>query len=180
MKQIVNALILTLALCTGISALAENQLPLEQSKPCNPDLIKQPAPREGDPFPWFFPLEIPWNEIEGTWKTQGDVTIFIEVKVIGMNAKGARYVQVQSYSDVSQAPIAKGIGFVPKKERILEAMVTGPKVNGRIRVASIAFPTQGCAKFRAQTAAQVTLYDKYGKLLLDEVVLMKKVPTTPR
>lgn len=178
MKTITTAIVLIFSMISSFPAKAENRPAFEQSKPCNSDFIRKLIPKDGDPFPWFLPLEIPWAGIEGVWKAKGDVSLYLDIKVMGINEKGARYVQVQVFSNLSQTPIAKGIGFVPKKERILEAIVTGSKINGRIRIASIAFPTMGCSKFRAETAAEVNLFDKSGKSLVDEVMFMKKVSGT--
>lgn len=166
LRTLMMALILGLSTTASAGALSFLESAIEASKPC--------MPKDGDPFPWLFPLEIPWDQIEGTWKTQGEPAVYVNIKVMGVNAKGARYVQVQLAETPSAAAFSTGIGFVAKRERILEAMVSGTKVVGRVRVASIAFPTLGCSKIKSEIAVQLHLFDRKGKELVDNIMLMKK------
>ena len=171
MKRLKTVTILASILLAGISVSANAgipffQLTLENSKKCLQKL--------GDPFPWLVPLEIPWQDLEGTWKTAGDTKIFVTVKVLKMNSKGTRLVQTTLHANPAGPILAGGLSSVPKKERIVEAEVIGTKYYGRSRIAYIAFPTFGCEKHRAETAFQIQLYDKKGKEILDDVMLMKK------
>jgi hypothetical protein len=167
MKQILKTIIAALTLTIAVNAQAIDVRFPDRSQACN-------LSKEGDPFPWLFPLEIPWSEIQGTWKTQGEPTLFVSIQILGTNEKGARYVKIQVLKRPNEIAIASGVGFVPKKERILESLVSGSSVSGQIRIASLAFPMMGCSKYRAETAVQVHLFDKRGKELIDEVMFMKK------
>ncbi|MBX9769405.1 MAG: hypothetical protein K2X47_19170, partial [Bdellovibrionales bacterium] len=158
LKSLIAILILGISAPAPAGALSFLEKSLEASQPC--------MPKEGDPFPWLFPLEIPWDQIEGTWKTQGEPVVYLSIKVIGVNAKGARYVQMQLSEKPNSAPFSTGVGFVATRERILETLVSGPKVVGRVRVASIAFPLLGCSKIKAETAVQLQLFDRKGKELV--------------
>ena len=165
LAALMGALIVGTSLSAG-AGIPFLQLNLEDSKQCLKKL--------GDPFPWFIPLEIPWQDLEGTWKASGDTKLFVSVKVLKMSSKGTRLVQTTFHGSQGGPLVAGGVASVPKKERIVEAEIVGTKYYGRARIAYIAFPTFNCEKHRAETALQIQLYDRKGKEILDDVMILKK------